>query len=372
MYVLVFMALPVMVASKLTLVDGYSQLHHNSIAALKLLLILVCCVQSGVLTFKQCLCYLVYWLSVSSVFFSTTFADYVALRRKESLPVQGHAIAIYIVFIVLSGIFVLLTYWVHMKSEVAAFNNVNLGADTTLKIRKFVDRLLPKHVQDYVASDELVGETAEDVTLLFADIVGFTSYSAGKTPQEVVQMLSQLFTAFDKECNRLNLYKLYTIGDCYVVMSFLDKNNRLSPEKECVDVIELALKMIDIISRVREEIGFDGLHMRIGVHTGKIIGGVIGTGIVRYDMYGQDVLIANKIESSGKSDAVHISEATKLMIDKSANKRRYEFDADDDIVVKSLGKTVKTYFVEKRGRKMADTDREEQNRSHLQPAPTGF
>ena len=78
-------------------------------------------------------------------------------------------------------------------------------------------------------------------------------------------MLSQLFTSFDKECNRLNLYKVYTIGDCYVVMSFLDKNNRLPPEKECADVLEMGFKMIEIISRVREEINFDGLHMRIGL-----------------------------------------------------------------------------------------------------------
>ena len=65
--------------------------------------------------------------------------------------------------------------------------------------------------------------------------------------------------------------------------------------------------MIDIIKRVKEEINFQGLHMRIGIHTGSIIGGVIGTGVIRYDLYGQDVLIANKMESSGEPDAIHIS-----------------------------------------------------------------
>ena len=130
-------------------------------------------------------------------------------------------------------------------------------------------------------------------------------------------MLSSLFTSFDKECNRLDLYKLYTIGDCYVVMSFLDKNNRKPPSKECTAVLELGFKMIDIIKRVREEINFKDLHMRIGIHTGRIIGGVIGTGVIRYDLYGQDVLIANKMESSGESDAIHVSESTKLILEKS-------------------------------------------------------
>ena len=59
-------------------------------------------------------------------------------------------------------------------------------------------------------------ETYSDVTILFADICGYTAYSAGKAGRQVVEMLSRLFTDFDKECNRLNLFKLYTIGDCYV------------------------------------------------------------------------------------------------------------------------------------------------------------
>lgn len=193
-----------------------------------------------------------------------------------------------------------------------------------------------------------MAEKVEEVTLLFADIVGFTSYSADRTPTDVVEMLSKLFTSFDKECNRLNLYKVYTIGDCYVVMSFLDKNARTSPQDECMDVVELGLKMIDIIATVRKEVNFDGLHMRIGIHTGKIIGGVIGTGIIRYDLYGHDVLIANKMESSGKEDAVHVSEATKLMLQSSpVGAKKYRFIEDEVVEIKALDSKVNTYFLEK-------------------------
>ena len=194
--------------------------------------------------------------------------------------------------------------------------------------------------------DGSVAETSEDVTLLFADIVGFTSYSSGRSPQDVVEMLSKLFTSFDKECNKLNLYKVYTIGDCYVVMSFLDKRTRMSPQKECVDVVELGLKMIEIIATVRKELDFDGLHMRIGIHTGRVIGGVIGTGIIRYDLYGHDVLIANKMESSGKEDAVHISQATRDMLE-STGARKFRYIEDEDVYIKALQTTVKTYFLER-------------------------
>jgi class 3 adenylate cyclase len=80
-------------------------------------------------------------------------------------------------------------------------------------------------------------------------------------------MLSRLFTEFDMECNRLNLFKLYTIGDCYVVMGFIDKKNRKSPAEEANDVVQLAISMISIISKVRKMIKFDELNMRIGIHT---------------------------------------------------------------------------------------------------------
>lgn len=76
-------------------------------------------------------------------------------------------------------------------------------------------------------------------------------------------------------------------------------------------MVELGFEMIEIIKIVRTKINFPGLDMRIGVHTGSIIGGVLGTDIVRYDIYGSDVMIANKMESNGKKGAVQVSEETK-------------------------------------------------------------
>ena len=79
-------------------------------------------------------------------------------------------------------------------------------------------------------------------------------------------MLSSLFTNFDQECNRLSLFKIYTIGDCYVVMSFLDKNNRREPKEEANAVTQMGISMIRIINRVRSQLGIN-LNMRIGIHT---------------------------------------------------------------------------------------------------------
>jgi class 3 adenylate cyclase len=342
-YVIIYAMLPVLSDVSMILLRGYYRMYYSTMVALQNVLIIYCCIQSGVLSFKQNVFYIGFVNIAFTVFYVYQYKVY---SLDESRPNRAALVA-YLVLLYLSSFFALVNNYIHLESEVASFNNINLGASTAAKIRDFVNRLLPVHVQDAVGTDNLVGETAEDVTLLFADIVGFTAYSADKSPQEVVNMLSQLFTAFDKECSRLNLYKVYTIGDCYVVMSFLDKNNRQPPEKECVDVVELGFKMIEIIGRVREEVDFDGLHMRIGIHTGKIIGGVIGTGIIRYDLYGHDVLIANKMESSGQQDKVHISQATKEMIERSSQQRRYNFIEDDDVEIQALQTTVKTYFLEK-------------------------
>lgn len=113
-----------------------------------------------------------------------------------------------------------------------------------------------------------LGDYYKNVTLLYADIVGFTNFSNKNSARQVVAMLSSLFTDFDKECNRLGLFKIYTIGDCYVVMSFLDKNNRRDIKEEASAVAQMGISMIRIINSVRKKLRID-LNMRIGIHTVK-------------------------------------------------------------------------------------------------------
>ena len=86
----------------------------------------------------------------------------------------------------------------------------------------------------------------EDVTILFADISGFTAYSSNREPEEVVMMLRNLFTDFDKSCLLFNVYKLYTIGDCYVILGLINANDR-NPAEEAKNVVEMGFSMINII-----------------------------------------------------------------------------------------------------------------------------
>lgn len=203
-------------------------------------------------------------------FYSVQLIIFLTLNilKYSSFNAEGRYLADYIIFFLVLGAYVLFNYYIYLRTQVNWYNTEGQTSKKVEMIQDFITRLIPKHLSRTFGSTDLsVGKTYHNVTLLFADIVGFTAYSADKTPKEVVQMLSALFTSFDKECNMLELYKVYTIGDCYVVMSFLDDNERQPPEYECADVVELGFSMIEIIAKVRKEVNFDGLHMRIGIHT---------------------------------------------------------------------------------------------------------
>ena len=171
---------------------------------------------------------------------------------------------------------------------------------------------MPKHVLKGLKEHYSVTESISKATILYADIVGFTQWSSDKSPDDVVNMLSDLFTEFDRKCTEFDVYKVHTIGDCYVAMGYKGEKVR-SEVVECYRLAKFALSLVDIIKEKNRENGTN-LNMRIGMHTGDIYGGIAGTNIVRYDIYGIDVYIANKMESTGIAGSVKISETTMKIL----------------------------------------------------------
>ena len=133
-----------------------------------------------------------------------------------------------------------------------------------IKIKAFEKLKSTTNLSKYELTDQF-----DDVTLLFADIAGFTKFSSSVNPEEVVSMLRTLFTEFDKSCLKYKVYKVYTIGDCYVVMSFTNSFKR-NPVAEAKNVVRMGLSMIEIIKQVKQVIGFKDMNMRIGIHTVRI------------------------------------------------------------------------------------------------------
>ena len=155
-------------------------------------------------------------------------------------------------------------------------------------------------------------------------------------------MLSNLFTRFDNLCVDYDVYKVHTIGDCYVVMGDVGRKGR-DPSKECLNVMKMANCMLEVIQE--ENLKHNSkLNMRIGVHTGEVIAGVIGTNIVRYDIWGPDVLIANKMESNGEAGRIKVSEDTKLMIE-NRTKHGFTFEESEKVEVPAIGVVKKSYYL---------------------------
>ncbi|CAD8200084.1 unnamed protein product [Paramecium octaurelia] len=243
----------------------------------------------------------------------------------------------------------LLGYYLAMSEQIQMFNNLQINEEKKVKRINLVSQLLPMHSYLKMKNSSIYDKSDfidefDDVTLLFADIKGFTEYSHTQSPEGVVLMLRNLFTEFDKLCQRYNVYKMYTIGDCYVVMGFTNSAKR-NPIQEAINTVKMGFQMVDIIMSVRQKIQFDKLNMRIGIHTGQVTGGIIGTDIVRYDIYGKDVSIANKMESSGVEGRVQISETTKLMIER-AGKHAFNFKFHHDVELNKFNMNIKGFLVD--------------------------
>jgi adenylate cyclase len=149
-----------------------------------------------------------------------------------------------------------------------------------------------------------------DVTVLFADLVGFTKLASRLPPQKVVALLNELFSRFDDVADEFGLEKIKTIGDCYMVAGGL-------PEPH-VDhagaVAHMALAMLRIVQEFGARTG-ETIDVRIGINSGPVVAGVIGKRKFIYDLWGDTVNIASRMESHGVPGTIQLSESTHQLLD---------------------------------------------------------
>ncbi|NJR71382.1 MAG: adenylate/guanylate cyclase domain-containing protein [Synechococcales cyanobacterium CRU_2_2] len=149
----------------------------------------------------------------------------------------------------------------------------------------------------------------DSVTVMFADIVGFTPLSARMAPKRLVCLLNLIFSAFDQLTERYQLEKIKTIGDAYMVAGGLPDTHPNHAEA----MVELALEMQTAIAQISDMTGED-LRLRIGMHTGPVVAGVIGIKKFSYDLWGDTVNLASRMESSGSDGGIQISQSTYQLL----------------------------------------------------------
>ncbi len=171
------------------------------------------------------------------------------------------------------------------------------------RMRELLENLVPKRIAHrMLAGEPRIADTLADASVLFADLVGFTTWSASRPAVEVVERLGRIFARFDALTEAHGLEKVKTIGDAYMAYANIVDHGTAHTAR----LVSLGLALRDA---VREASGDGALDVRIGVHAGPVVAGVLGEKRVLYDLWGDTVNTAARMESHGRPGAVHVSEA---------------------------------------------------------------
>lgn len=193
--------------------------------------------------------------------------------------------------------------------------------------------VLPQRIIDRLnAGETLIADGHDDVTVLFSDIVGFTTISSETPPSELVSELNAMFSGFDAICDAVGVDKIKTVGDAYLAVGGLAGDG---PAGE-VAIADAALRMVALAG---DRAAAGGWRIRIGIHAGPIVAGVVGTSKFAYDVWGDTVNTASRLETTSEPGRIHVSAEL-------ARRLRDEFVVERRGMVELKGKgEVETYWL---------------------------
>ena len=213
-------------------------------------------------------------------------------------------------------------------------------AELLQKTDELLAQMLPRSIADKLKLGEKVEpESFKECTIFFSDIVGFTKIAGGSTPLQVVDLLNDLYTAFDSVIDSFDVYKVETIGDAYMVVSGIPIRN---DNRHAGEIASMALMLLHtcVGFKIRHMPGTQ-LQLRIGMHSGPAVAGVVGLKMPRYCLFGDTVNTASRMESGGLALRIHMSDSTQHVL---VSLGGYKLETRGELEVKGKG-TMTTYWL---------------------------
>jgi len=216
---------------------------------------------------------------------------------------------------------------------------------------KILHNILPINIADRILQQEtFIADYFKSVSVLFMDLVGFTSLSSIAPPKQLVYLLDSIFTKADEVVESFGLEKIKTMGDGYLAVANITTPLEEHQKATAQAALQLLVTMKDFTVNIPTDLGdtewikdMNDLEIRIGIHTGEVVAGIIGKNKYTYDLWGDAVNIASRMESNSEAGRIHISEAFARSIEQH---QEFSIIPRGEIFVKGKG-TMNTFWLEK-------------------------
>jgi len=261
-----------------------------------------------------------------------------ALGAGQAINVNGSGFYVNAFFLICASAIAVTASYLTSRLRQQEFFSRQALQEEEAKSERLLLNILPEPIANRLKEgEEPISDSFDEVTVLFADIVGFTPFSAHLRPVELIKLLNELFSGFDKLSEKYGVEKIKTIGDAYMVVGGVP----LSKKNHAEAVAEMALGMVEEVARFSQE-AETPLDIRIGINTGPAVAGVIGQKKFIYDLWGDTVNTASRMESHGVAGKIQVTETTYNQLCQN-----YKFKERGVIHIKGKGE-MQTYFLEGR------------------------
>jgi len=225
----------------------------------------------------------------------------------------------------------------NIRSFVAFIRDMESQLTKDELLTQIADQIFPKGLAQRLSMGQQVIDKIHTISLMYCDIVGFTEMSFGKSPENLVILLHEIFGRFDDICGEHRLEKIATIGDCYCCVSGIPKYTK----EHAVNIVKAAVTMIQSVKHLgKEDAAFQNIQVRIGIHScDDVMGAVMGRVKQNYDLFGTGTYVAQLMEETGKANQIHISNSCYNELQNTSLRNMFtpHYETGDEVYLEKKG-----------------------------------